>query len=472
MADQEKKDKETTEERKPPAKAASAEDAADALAAFESKLPEGERPPAGERTKPAEHSPGDEAAPEPEEPADPTDQRIAALTRILAQGSSRPPAALARMAAKFDASLLVIWERSKDAADFLDDNLLSFCETINKKSEQTGITLPVEDVQAVYRPLCGVDESVQEGGEGGQASGKVEAGSQEAAPAPEPSGPVPVVQFDHVTKTYAVGTRREFTAVKDVHFTVEDLPNKGEFIAILGPSGCGKSTVLRLVAGLEPQHPPTEGSVKVFGEDVGGPGADRGMVFQSYTSFDNRTVLRNITFGLECQGAMGRKERDELAREWIDKVGLSVANDSDKYPHQLSGGMQQRVAIARTLILRPKIILMDEPFGALDPVTRMRMQDLLVGLWREVEATVFFVTHSIDEAVYVGDRVFLFSRSPGTITEQIPVPPPDRPAMEMQRDPAFQEQVFELREIIDRLEREAEAEAEAKAAESNGSEED
>jgi ABC-type nitrate/sulfonate/bicarbonate transport system ATPase subunit len=261
----------------------------------------------------------------------------------------------------------------------------------------------------------------------------------------------PVVVFDHVTKTYNAGTAKAFTAVKDVHFTVEDIPDKGEFISILGPSGCGKSTVLRLIAALEPQHPPTEGRVEVFGKQVTAPGADRGMVFQSYTSFDNRTVLRNLTFGLECRG-IKKQDRVDLAKLWIGKVGLSVKHDADKYPHQLSGGMQQRVAIARTLILHPKIILMDEPFGALDPVTRLNMQDLLVTLWRDQEATVFFVTHSIPEAVYLGDRCYLFSASPGTILREVPVPPPNRPAMEMQKDPAFQETVYQLSEEIHDME--------------------
>ena len=288
---------------------------------------------------------------------------------------------------------------------------------------------------------------------GAKPEPSVEAESSEAPAEKAPKERPHVVVFDRVTKTYAPGTSREFTAIKDVTFTVEDIPEKGEFICVLGPSGCGKSTVLRLIAGLEPQHPPTEGTVEVFGDPIRGPAADRGMVFQSYTSFDNRTVLRNVAFGLECRG-VGRKEREELAKEWIHKVGLSVENDADKYPHQLSGGMQQRVAIARTLILKPRIILMDEPFGALDPVTRLKMQDLLVELWREVEATVFFVTHSIDEAVYLGDRVYLFSTSPGTILREMPVPPPIKPAMEMQRDPKFQNVVFELRETIDRLERE------------------
>lgn len=261
----------------------------------------------------------------------------------------------------------------------------------------------------------------------------------------------PVVAFEGVTKTFGQGTPRAFTAIRDVTFTVEDLTDKGEFIAVLGPSGCGKSTILRLIAGLEPQHPPTQGKVMVLGQRVAGPGADRGMVFQSYTSFDHRTVLDNVAFGLELQG-MAKQQRYEQAKALIAKVGLSVRNDADKYPHQLSGGMQQRVAIARTLALKPRIILMDEPFGALDPLTRMHMQDLLVQLWTEVQATVFFVTHSIDEAVYLGDRVYILSNSPGTITREIEVPPPDRPAMEQQRDPHFQEVVFELRDLINALE--------------------
>jgi NitT/TauT family transport system ATP-binding protein len=279
-----------------------------------------------------------------------------------------------------------------------------------------------------------------------------------------PGPPPPVVLFDHVTKTYGAGSASAFTAIKDVSFVVEDLPGKGEFICLLGPSGCGKSTVLRLIAGLEPQHPPTMGRVEVFGQPVAGPGADRGMVFQSYTSFDHRTVIQNVAFGLECQG-IPRKTRLDLAREWIGKVGLSVDNDSDKYPHQLSGGMQQRVAIARTLILKPRIILMDEPFGALDPITRSQMQDLIVELWREVEATVFFITHSIEESVYLADRVYLFSNSPGTILRQFAVPPPDRSANEMQRDPAFQNVVYELRDLIDRLEHE---QVQAKSAAAGG----
>ena len=267
--------------------------------------------------------------------------------------------------------------------------------------------------------------------------------------------PENIVEFRNVTKTYNEGRHDAFTAVKDITFTIPDIPDHGEFVAILGPSGCGKSTILRMIAGLDPQHPPTSGEVLVAGRPVVGPGPDRGMVFQDYTSFDNRTVLDNVAFGLECRG-VGRHERYEAAHQWIAKVGLDVNSDAQKYPHELSGGMRQRVAIARTLILRPQIILMDEPFGALDPHTRMQMQDLLVSLWREVQATVFFVTHSIEESVYLGDRVFILSRSPGTLLHQIDVEPPTRSALEMQREEGFQQTVFQIRDILEELESGAE----------------
>jgi len=260
-----------------------------------------------------------------------------------------------------------------------------------------------------------------------------------------------VVEFKNVTKVFHEDTPRASTAIRDVSFVVENRPERGEFVGILGPSGCGKSTIIRMIAGLRPHFPPTTGSVRVGGKEIQGPGADRGMVFQDYSSFDNRTVLENVAFGLECSG-MPFKQRKELAEDWIGKVGLDISRDSDRYPHQLSGGMRQRVAIARTLILRPKIILMDEPFGALDPVTRLNMQDLLVGLWRDLEATVFFITHSVEEAVFLGDRIYIFSPGPGTLLKQIDLPSPDRPAREMQREPAFTSAVFQIRDIIDKLE--------------------
>ena len=262
-----------------------------------------------------------------------------------------------------------------------------------------------------------------------------------------------VVEFRGVTKTYGEGPKA-YTAIRDVSFVVDDKPDHGEFVAILGPSGCGKSTILRMIAGLTPQHPPTSGTVRVFGQPIDGAGADRGMVFQDYTSFDHLTVVDNVAFGLECRG-VPLAERRDAAMQWIAKVGLNPASDATKFPHQLSGGMRQRVAIARTLILKPRIILMDEPFGALDPGTRYAMQDLLISLWREQQATVFFITHSIEEAVYLGDRVLIMSRAPGTILHQLPLPHPDRPAKEMQREPAFVEEVFRIRDIVDDLERPA-----------------
>jgi NitT/TauT family transport system ATP-binding protein len=260
----------------------------------------------------------------------------------------------------------------------------------------------------------------------------------------------PVVAFEKVTKVYGEGPGA-FTAIKDVTFQIPDYPGRGEFVSILGPSGCGKSTVIRLIAGLVPQFPQTSGRVLVDGKPILGPGPDRGMVFQDYTSFDHLTVLKNVAFGLVCRG-VAKAEAHDRARHWIGKVGLSVKRDAGKYPHELSGGMRQRVAIARTLILEPRIILMDEPFGALDPPTRSRMQDNLVALWREQSPTIFFITHSIEEAVFLGDHILIFSTSPGTVLKELRVPPPDRPSIEMQRQPKFLETVLGIREMIDRLE--------------------
>ncbi len=230
----------------------------------------------------------------------------------------------------------------------------------------------------------------------------------------------PIVEFRNVTKTFQAGTKSAFTAIKDVSFRVDDLPDQGEFIAIVGPSGCGKSTVLNLIAGFSTHTPPTEGEVLVRDEPVRGPGADRGMIFQQYSSFPHLDVLNNVAFGLLLnRQSLGMRRSDcfDLAADWVRKVGLAHAER--KYTHQLSGGQQQRVAIARTLALKPRILLMDEPFSALDEPTRIEMQRLLVELWHEVHATVFLVTHSISEAVYLGDRVWIFSNSPGRIAVEI-----------------------------------------------------
>ena len=228
-----------------------------------------------------------------------------------------------------------------------------------------------------------------------------------------------VVEFRNVTKTFNPGTSREFTALLDVSFRVEDTPEIGEFIAIVGPSGCGKSTILNLIQGFPDVYPPTSGEVLVRDQRVEGPGRDRGMIFQKYTSFPHLTVRQNVTFGLELNRSelgLSSSARDDLAMEWLGKVGLH--GHEDKYPHQLSGGQQQRVAIARTLVLSPKIILMDEPFSALDEPTRIEMQRLIMTLWQSVETTVFIVTHSIAEAVYLGDRVWVMTPAPGKLGKQ------------------------------------------------------
>jgi NitT/TauT family transport system ATP-binding protein len=278
----------------------------------------------------------------------------------------------------------------------------------------------------------------------------------------------PVVEFRKVSKTFNPGKPTEFTAIKDLSFQIEDVPDYGEFIAIIGPSGCGKSTVLNLIHGFSDVYPPTTGEVLVRGERVHGPGPDRGMIFQKYSSFPQRTVLENVTFGLEInQDELGltAPEREARAREWIRRVGL--ANHERKYPHQLSGGQQQRVAIARTLVLKPRIILMDEPFSALDEPTRNDMQQLTMELWHEVEATVLIVTHSIAEAIYLGDRVWIMSGAPGRIAREFSsVIPKTRDAdpMEVQESAPFKEAVAEVGHAF----REVDAAADEGAADRTG----
>ncbi|MCE4547325.1 MULTISPECIES: ABC transporter ATP-binding protein [unclassified Caballeronia] len=181
----------------------------------------------------------------------------------------------------------------------------------------------------------------------------------------------------------------------------------GDFVVIVGPSGCGKSSLLRVAAGLVE---PTSGRVLVGGKLADRPGADRGVVFQSYSLYEWRTVLGNVEFGLELAG-WGKKERRNRARDLIRLVGLD--GFEDVYPRRLSGGMQQRVALARALAPQPTVLLLDEPFGALDAQTRTQMQELLLNVWREVKTTILFITHDLDEALFLADRVFMMSRRPG-----------------------------------------------------------
>jgi NitT/TauT family transport system ATP-binding protein len=197
----------------------------------------------------------------------------------------------------------------------------------------------------------------------------------------------------------------EMTAVSDFNLEVQE----GEFICLLGPSGCGKTTVLRIIAGLVPA---TSGCLLLKGKSVSKPGSDRGMVFQEFGLFPWRTVKRNVEFGLEVQGKE-EKERAAIAKKYIDMVGLTGFENS--HPNQLSGGMKQRVGIARALASDPAILLMDEPFGALDAQTRNQMQKELLRIWQETKKTIIFVTHSVDEAVFLADRIVVMTTRPGRI---------------------------------------------------------
>jgi NitT/TauT family transport system ATP-binding protein len=203
----------------------------------------------------------------------------------------------------------------------------------------------------------------------------------------------------------------QFVALDDLDLEVGD----GELVTLVGPSGCGKSTVLDLVAGLSR---PTAGTVQLDGHQITGPGLDRGVVFQQYTLLPWRTALGNIEFALESAG-FRRGERRERARHYLDLVGLT--DFAGRYPHELSGGMKQRVAIARSLSYEPEVLLMDEPYGALDAQTRERMQEELVEIWRRTGTTILFITHDIEEAVYLGQRVAVMSARPGRIREVVEV---------------------------------------------------
>jgi NitT/TauT family transport system ATP-binding protein len=246
------------------------------------------------------------------------------------------------------------------------------------------------------------------------------------------------IAIHNVSRIFYSPSGEKIEAIKDINLEVEDAFSAagrdiGEFRVLLGPSGCGKSTLLRMIAGLDK---PTSGEVVVNGAPVTGPGKDRGMVFQKYTSFPWLSVRENVEYGMRINH-VPEAQRKETADRLLKEVGLTEF--ADVYPDTLSGGMQQRVAIARTLALRPSVILMDEPFGALDAQTRSDMQQLLLKIWDETACTILFVTHDVEEAVYLADRIFIMSSHPGTIVEDVQVPF-DRPRdLELKEKSEFHE---------------------------------
>ncbi|MEU5242315.1 ABC transporter ATP-binding protein [Streptomyces lydicus] len=237
-----------------------------------------------------------------------------------------------------------------------------------------------------------------------------------------PESTAPKIEFEQVRKTFPVRRGRaqgrgsahgddEFTALDGVDLRID----AGEFVVVVGPSGCGKSTLLDLLGGLAR---PSAGRILLDGEPVTGPGLDRGIVFQQYALLPWRTALGNVEFGLEATG-VPRRERAARAREYLDLVGLS--GFENRHPHELSGGMRQRVAIARSLAYDPDVLLMDEPFAALDAQTRELLQDELLRIWQRTGKTVVFITHGIEEAVYLGQRVAVMTSRPGRIKQVVPI---------------------------------------------------
>jgi len=239
---------------------------------------------------------------------------------------------------------------------------------------------------------------------------------------------VPLVEVSRLSKNFVRG-ERQVPALHDLSLQVDT----GEFVTVVGPSGCGKSTFLHILGGF---IAPTAGFMKVAGREVSGPGPDRGLMFQELALFPWRTVLGNVTWGLEVQGRP-KVERVAVAERYLDLVGLLAFKDA--FPAELSGGMKQRVALARVLAFDPAVLLMDEPFGALDAQTRELMQEELQQIWVRTGKTVLFVTHDVEEAVYLGDRVIVFSARPGHIKAEVPVQFPRPRGLEVKKSQAFLE---------------------------------
>lgn len=243
--------------------------------------------------------------------------------------------------------------------------------------------------------------------------------------------------IDKVDKLFKSGNGK-VAALEQTSFTI----GEGEFVTILGPSGCGKSTILRIVAGLEE---PTSGHVYLDGKEIIGPGPDRGMVFQSYTLYPWLTVEDNISFGLKLKGKSPAECR-ETAHHYLDLIGLT--GFEKHYPIQLSGGMKQRVAIARALANEPEILLMDEPFGALDAQTRSVMQEILLKAWEESKKTILFITHDVEEAIFLADSVYVMTARPGRLKKNIPVPLPRPREYNVKTHPTFLALKEELLSLI------------------------
>lgn len=242
-----------------------------------------------------------------------------------------------------------------------------------------------------------------------------------------------MVEIQRVSKTFQKMVKQTTLAVRalaDVDLSVREK----EFVSIIGPSGCGKTTLLRIVDGLIPCD---EGQILIDGKNVTGPGHDRAVVFQAFALLPWRTVLGNVEFSLELHG-VPRAERTEIARSTLERVGLMEFENH--FPHELSGGMQQRAGLARALAVNPLILLMDEPFGSVDAQTRQLLQEELLDLWQREKKTVIFVTHSMDEAVYLSDRVVIMTPRPGRVAEILDVPlPRPRASDDVRRSPEFVE---------------------------------
>jgi NitT/TauT family transport system ATP-binding protein len=246
-----------------------------------------------------------------------------------------------------------------------------------------------------------------------------------------------ILDVQHLDKLFGAGPRPT-TALSDINFTT----HRRELLCIVGPSGCGKTTLVRILAGLEEK---SSGQVLLQGKAVTEPGSDRGMVFQGYTLFPWLTVKKNVMFGLEVNGR-GKDESERQALQWLALIGLE--RFADAYPHQLSGGMKQRVAIVRALANQPRILLMDEPFGALDAQTRCRMQAHLLEIWRKIDITIVFITHDLDEAIFLADRILVLSAHPGKVRELIEVPVPRPRSAAQLISPTFLATKARLEELI------------------------